>query len=154
MLEKEREVAQLRAAYDNERTQLIREAQQKEIRLREFEVALKQQEFEQRSRAEALEQQRRFWDQQTEAIKHRPVITTGGTGRGPPEAAPTTAPDSGYQPAEPKPILRSQSSTEEPLELKVQRLSDQIKDSMMTVMSQMSTEFSAGGTTYHVTTTA
>ena len=51
MLEKEREVAQLRAAYDNERTQLIREAQQKEFRLREYEVALKQQEFEQRSRA-------------------------------------------------------------------------------------------------------
>ena len=61
MLEKEREVAQLRAAYDNERTQLVKEAQQKDIRLREFEVALKQQEFEQRSRAEALEQQRRLF---------------------------------------------------------------------------------------------
>ena len=63
MLEKEREVAKMRADYDSERTKLVRDAQQKEYQLREYEVALKQQEFEQRSRAEALEQQRRTLEQ-------------------------------------------------------------------------------------------
>ena len=56
---------------------------------------LRQQEVEQRSRAEALKQQAQVLDQQAEAIKHQPVITAGGTGRGPPEAAPAPVPDSG-----------------------------------------------------------
>ena len=103
MLEEEREVAKLRAEYDNERTRMIRDAQQKEHQLREYEVALKRQETEQRSRAEALEQQRRILEQQAEAIKHQPVITTGGTGRQPPDAALTTVPDSGPLLADPGP---------------------------------------------------
>ena len=79
---------------------MIREAQQKEYQLREYEVALKRQETEQRSRAEALEQQRRILEQQAEAIEHQPVMTTGGTGRQPPDAAPTLVPDSGPLPAD------------------------------------------------------
>ena len=113
MLEKEREVAQLRAAYDNERTQLLHEAQRKEYQLQEYEVALKRQELEQRSRAEALEQQRRILDQQAEAIKHQPVITSGGTGREPPDAVPTTVPDSGPQPADSETTTRTQPTSSE-----------------------------------------
>ena len=103
MLDKEREVAKMRADYDSERTRVIRDAQQKEYQLREYEVVLKQQEFEQRSRAEALEQQRRMLEQQAEAIKHQLVTTTGGTGREPPDAAPTLVPNSGPLPADPGP---------------------------------------------------
>ena len=42
MMEKEQEVAKMRADYDSERTRMIRDAQQKECQLREYEVALKQ----------------------------------------------------------------------------------------------------------------
>ena len=103
---------------------------------------MKRQEAEQRSRAEALEHQKRILDQQAEAIKHQPVITTGGTGREPPDAALTPVPDSGPQPADSGTTPRTQPTPSESIEIKFQRLSELLTVNMNTALSRITTELS------------
>ena len=104
---------------------------------------MKQREFEQRSRAEALEHQQRILDQQAETIKHQPVITTGGTGREPPgAAAPMTVPDSGPMPAELRTTPTTQPTTEELIDGKLQQIAALLSDNMNMALSRITTEFS------------